>query len=86
DAAVPGGKKKCSMCTKILKRMKALAGDDPDEEAVAAALDKGCRPLGKLLRRFCKWLGKKMREKISSVLQDGDEPRAACATLGFCKA
>lgn len=30
-ATVPGKGKKCSLCTKILEQIKAMAGDDPDE-------------------------------------------------------
>ncbi|XP_053944961.1 antimicrobial peptide NK-lysin-like isoform X2 [Cuculus canorus] len=85
DEVVPGRKKKCSLCTKILQKMKAMVGEDPDEAAVAAALDKGCRVLGKLLGRFCKWVVKKKREQIIQALQDGEEPRDTCTYLGFCK-
>ncbi|NXY51875.1 NKL protein, partial [Ceuthmochares aereus] len=85
DWAAPGGKKKCSLCTKILEKMKAMVGTDPDEAAIAAALDKGCRGLGKILGRFCKWMVKKKQDQIMQALQDDEEPRDTCAALRFCK-
>ncbi|KAF1542396.1 Antimicrobial peptide NK-lysin, partial [Eudyptula albosignata] len=86
DAAAPGRGKKCSLCTKILEQIKAMAGEDPDEAAVEAALGKACRALGKRLGRICKRLVKKYREQISEALQNGDQPQDACAAIGFCKA
>ncbi|XP_064328931.1 antimicrobial peptide NK-lysin-like [Phalacrocorax carbo] len=81
-----GKGKKCSLCTKILGQIKAMAGDDPDEEAVQAVLGKVCRTVGKRLGRFCKVLVKKYQEQISDALQNGDQPKDTCATMGFCKA
>ncbi|NXE16608.1 NKL protein, partial [Lophotis ruficrista] len=86
NVAVPGRRKKCSLCTKILGQLKAMAGEDPDNEAVEAALGKVCRALGKRLGRVCRKLVKKYREQISEALQNGDEPRDTCAAMGFCKA
>ncbi|XP_074708405.1 granulysin isoform X2 [Strix uralensis] len=85
DAAAPGKGKKCSLCTKILQQIKAMAGEDPDEAAVEAALGKACRALGKRLSRLCKELVKKYREQLSEALQNGDGPRDTCAAIGFCK-
>ncbi|KAM9609591.1 granulysin isoform 1-T2 [Morphnus guianensis] len=85
-AMVPGKGKKCSLCTKILEQIKAMAGDDPDEAAVEAALGKACRALGKRLGRLCKQLVRKYREQISEALQNGDEPQDTCVAIGFCKA
>ncbi|NXE30430.1 NKL protein, partial [Ardeotis kori] len=86
DVAAPGRRKKCSLCTKILGQMKAMAGEDPDNEAVEAALGKVCQALGKRLGRICKRLVKKFRDQISEALQNGDQPRDICAAMGFCKA
>ncbi|XP_069733630.1 saposin-C-like isoform X2 [Phaenicophaeus curvirostris] len=85
DGVIARGKK-CSLCTKILTKLKEMVGEDPDEEAVAAALNKGCRTLGKLLGRFCKWVVKKKRDQIIQALQDDEDPRDTCTALGFCKA
>ncbi|NXL03989.1 NKL protein, partial [Mesembrinibis cayennensis] len=86
DAMAPGKGKKCTLCTKILEQIKAMAGDDPDEAAVEAALGKACRALGKRLGRVCKQLVKKYRDQISEALQNGDEAQDTCAAIGFCKA
>ncbi|XP_072702275.1 granulysin isoform X2 [Ciconia boyciana] len=86
DVAAPGKGKKCKLCIKILEQIKAMAGDDPDEEAVEAALGKGCRALGRRLGRACKVLVKKFREQISESLQNGDRAQDTCAAIGFCKA
>ncbi|KAM9266345.1 granulysin [Morus bassanus] len=85
DVMAPGKGKKCTLCTKILEQIKAMAGDDPDEAAVQAVLRKVCRPLGKL-RGFCKRLVKKYQEQISDALQNGDQPKDICAAISFCKA
>ncbi|KAM6369654.1 granulysin [Pluvialis apricaria] len=82
----PGKGKKCSLCTKILEQIKAMAGEDPDEAAVEKALGKACRVLGKRLGRACKQIVKKYREQISEALQNGDEPQDTCAAIGFCEA
>ncbi|XP_075379889.1 granulysin [Mycteria americana] len=86
DAAAPGKGMKCKLCVKIVEQIKAMAGDDPDEEAVEAALGKGCRALGRRLGRVCKALVKKFREQISESLQNGDPAQDTCAAIGFCKA
>ncbi|XP_074784669.1 granulysin [Athene noctua] len=86
DAAAPGKGKKCRLCTKILEQIKAMAGEDPDEAAVEAALGKACRAVGKRLSRLCKVLLRKFREQLSEALQNGDQPQDTCAAIGFCKA
>ncbi|KAM8794540.1 granulysin [Eudromia elegans] len=83
DAQGPGWK--CSLCVKILERTKKVVGDEPDEDAVRAALAKVCRGTGKLLGRVCKRVLKKYSEQIAEALAGGDEPRAACAAMRFCK-
>ncbi|NXV82893.1 NKL protein, partial [Atlantisia rogersi] len=86
DAAAPGKGKKCTLCTKILQQAQAMAGEDPDEEAVQAALGKVCRALGKRLGRVCKGLVKKFGDQISEALQNGDQPQDICMAIGLCKA
>ncbi|XP_075300654.1 granulysin [Opisthocomus hoazin] len=86
DTAASGRGKKCGLCTKILARAKAMAGEEPDEAAVDAALGKVCRALGRRLGRLCRGLVKRYRERIRQALSDGAQPRAACAALGFCEA
>ncbi|NXM05319.1 NKL protein, partial [Tyrannus savana] len=81
-----GRRMKCSLCTKALKKIQVLAGDNPDEAAVTAALKKGCRLLGRLLGKQCQKLVSRYREQISQGLQDGDTPRDICTAMGFCKA
>ncbi|NXN86895.1 NKL protein, partial [Bombycilla garrulus] len=82
-AAVKGIK--CSLCTKVLKKIQALAGDDPDETAVASALQKGCQKLGRTVGKMCKWMVKKYQDQISEGLQNGDMPRDICTAIGICK-
>ncbi|NXR07572.1 NKL protein, partial [Semnornis frantzii] len=82
---VASGKgKKCKLCTKILEQMKAMAGENPDEAAVEAALAKGCRGLGRSLGRACRRLVKKHREELSEALLGAEPPRTVCATIGLC--
>ncbi|NXR94816.1 SAP protein, partial [Hypocryptadius cinnamomeus] len=76
---------KCSLCTKALKKIQTLAGDNPDESAVTAALQKGCRLLGRVMGRMCQWLVKRYREPITEGLQNGDTPRVICTAMGICK-
>ncbi|NXM93388.1 SAP protein, partial [Sylvia borin] len=76
---------KCSLCTKALKKIQALAGDNPDKEAVAAALQKGCRVLSRAMGRLCKWLVKKYHDQITNGLQNGDMPRDICSAMGICR-
>ncbi|NWQ69857.1 NKL protein, partial [Neopipo cinnamomea] len=81
-----GWKIKCSLCTKALKKIQTLAGDNPDEAAVTAALKKGCRLLGRFLGKQCRKLVSQYQDQISQALQDGDMPRDICTTMGICKA
>ncbi|NXC90584.1 SAP protein, partial [Cercotrichas coryphoeus] len=76
---------KCSQCTRVLKKIKALAGDDPDEAAVAAALQKGCRVLGRAMGKLCQRLVKKYQDQITEGLQNGDMPQDICTAMGFCR-
>ncbi|NXX47177.1 NKL protein, partial [Tricholaema leucomelas] len=82
----PGKGKKCSLCTKILDQIKAMAGENPDESAVEAALAKGCRGLGKRLGRVCKRLVRKYREELTDALLGAEDARTVCATIGLCPA
>nr|XP_030145989.3 antimicrobial peptide NK-lysin isoform X2 [Taeniopygia guttata] len=76
---------KCSLCTKVLKKIQSLAGDDPDESAVAEAMRKGCRALGRAVGKVCKRLVKKYQDKISEALQNGDTPQDICTAMGICR-
>ncbi|NWT76648.1 NKL protein, partial [Prunella himalayana] len=76
---------KCSLCTKALKKFKMLAGDSPDESAVAAALQRGCRILGRIAGKVCRWLVDKYRSQITEGLQNGDLPRDICTAMGVCR-
>ncbi|NWU87023.1 NKL protein, partial [Onychorhynchus coronatus] len=81
-----GRRIKCSLCTKALKKIQMLAGDNPDEAAVTAALKKGCRLLGRFLGKQCQKLVSQYQDQISQGLQNGDTPRDICITMGMCKA
>ncbi|NXA60711.1 SAP protein, partial [Mohoua ochrocephala] len=83
--AAPGKGIKCSLCTKILKKMQALAGDDPDEEAVVAALRKGCQALGRTKGKLCQQLVNKYRDQIIDGLQNGDMPQDICTAMRICR-
>ncbi|NXA99894.1 SAP protein, partial [Cnemophilus loriae] len=85
DGVAQGRRIKCSLCTKALKKIQALAGDNPDEAAVAAALQKGCRALGRVMGRLCQKLVNKYQDQITEGLQNGDMPRDICAALGICQ-
>ncbi|NXT66239.1 SAP protein, partial [Chaetops frenatus] len=85
DGVAQGRGIKCSLCTKILKKIQSLAGDDPDEAAVAAALQKGCQVLGRTVGKLCQRVVKKYREQITEGLQNGDMPRDICTAMGICR-
>ncbi|NXA71334.1 SAP protein, partial [Thryothorus ludovicianus] len=85
DSMASGVRIKCKLCTKVLKKIQALAGDDPDEAAVAAALQKGCRQLGRRVGKVCQQLVKKYKDQIAEGLQNGDMPQDICAALGICQ-
>ncbi|NXR75646.1 SAP protein, partial [Pycnonotus jocosus] len=85
DSVSQGRGIKCSLCTKALKKIQALAGDNPDEAAVEAALQKGCRMLGRAVGRLCQRLVKKYQDQITEGLQNGDMPRDICTAIGICR-
>ncbi|NXP67420.1 SAP protein, partial [Chloropsis cyanopogon] len=85
DGVAPGRRPKCSLCITVLKKIQALAGDDPDEAAVVAALKKGCRALGRMLSKQCQRLVDKYRDTISEGLQNGDMPQDICTAMRMCR-
>ncbi|NXI05580.1 SAP protein, partial [Pachycephala philippinensis] len=85
DGVAPGRGIKCRLCTKALKKIQALAGDDPDESAVVAALRKGCQALGRVKGRLCQQLVNKYRDQITQGLENGDMPRDICTAMGICR-
>ncbi|NWV86351.1 SAP protein, partial [Dasyornis broadbenti] len=85
DGVTQGRGIKCSLCTRVLKKIQALAGDNPDEAAVAAALQKGCRALGRVIGRLCQRLVNKYQDQITEGLQNGDTPRDICSAMGICR-
>ncbi|NXO32653.1 SAP protein, partial [Cisticola juncidis] len=85
DSVAQGRRIKCWLCTKIMKQIQKLAGDNPDEGAVAAALQKGCQVLGRTIGRQCQRLVKKYRDQITEGLQNGDTPKDICAAVGICR-
>ncbi|NWW77341.1 SAP protein, partial [Climacteris rufus] len=85
DSMVQGRGIKCSLCTRALKKIQALAGDNPDEAAVTAALQKGCRALGRVVGKVCQRLVNKYQDQITEGLQNGDTPRNICTAIGICR-
>ncbi|NXO96562.1 SAP protein, partial [Certhia brachydactyla] len=85
DSLVPGRGSRCRQCTKVLKKIQALAGDDPDEAAVAAALKKGCLRIGRAMGKMCQKLVNKYKDQITDGLQNGDMPQDICAAIGICQ-
>ncbi|NXU69131.1 NKL protein, partial [Horornis vulcanius] len=85
DGVAQGRGIKCSLCTKALKKIQALAGDNPDKVAVAAAMQKGCRVLGRAMGRLCQRLVKKYQDQITNRLPNGDMPRDICTAMGICR-
>ncbi|NXP22482.1 NKL protein, partial [Scytalopus superciliaris] len=86
DDTGSGPKITCSLCTRAVKKIQQLAGDNPDEDAVTAALRKGCRALGRALGKLCQRLVSHFQRQIRQGLQDGDTPRAICSAIRLCKA
>ncbi|NXB33894.1 SAP protein, partial [Eulacestoma nigropectus] len=85
DGVVQGRGIKCRLCTKALKKIQALAGDNPDEAAVVAALQKGCRALGRAKGKLCQQMVNKYRDQITEGLQNGDMPQDICTAMGICR-
>ncbi|NXB16727.1 SAP protein, partial [Rhagologus leucostigma] len=85
DGVAQGRGIKCRLCTKALKKIQALAGDDPDEAAVVAVLKKGCQVLGRVKGKLCQQLVNKYRDQITEGLQNGDMPQDICTAMGICR-
>ncbi|NXN99423.1 NKL protein, partial [Rhinopomastus cyanomelas] len=77
--------KLCTLCTKVLQRLEAKAGQKPDQDKVKMTLDKGCQALGQPLASTCRWLVKKFRQKVRVALQTGELPQKFCTALRLCK-
>lgn len=55
------------------------------QSAVAEAMRKGCRALGRAVGKVCKRLVNKYQDKISEALQNGDTPQDICTAMGICR-
>ncbi|CAM5127753.1 unnamed protein product [Natator depressus] len=77
---------KCTICTRLLKKLKSMVGDDPDEDSITKAEKKLCRAVGRSLRSLCRSVMKKFKSKIVEALQDGLEPKEICTSLRMCRA
>ncbi|TFJ95834.1 Fanconi anemia group F protein [Platysternon megacephalum] len=76
---------KCTICTRILKKLKSMVGDDPDEDSIGEAENKLCGVVGRALRRLCRYVIKKFKPKITAALQDGQDPKEICISLRMCR-
>ncbi|XP_050793513.1 prosaposin-like [Gopherus flavomarginatus] len=76
---------RCTICTNILKKLKSMVGDDPDEDSIVEAEDKLCGVVGRSLRRLCRYVMKKYKPKITEALQDGQDPKEICISLRMCR-
>ncbi|KAM9165311.1 antimicrobial peptide NK-lysin-like [Pangshura tecta] len=83
EARLPN--KKCTFCTQIVEKLKQLAGDDPDNDAINKALNSVCRSVGKRLARTCKSLLKKYKDQLMDGLQNDDEATDICISMRMCK-
>ncbi|XP_043359003.1 prosaposin-like isoform X2 [Dermochelys coriacea] len=77
---------KCTICTKIMKKLKSMVGDDPDKDSITEAEDKLCGVVGWSLRTLCRSVVKKFKSKIMQALQDGQDPKEICTSLKMCRA
>ncbi|CAM4636211.1 unnamed protein product [Lepidochelys kempii] len=84
DEARPPAKK-CTFCTQIVDKLKSLAGDDPDDDAISKALNSVCRAVGRRQARMCKLLLKKYKDQLTDGLQNGDEAGDICTSIKWCK-
>ncbi|CAI5795627.1 antimicrobial peptide NK-lysin-like [Podarcis lilfordi] len=76
---------KCFVCTKIVKKIKDLAGDDPDDEKIEDAIASVCRVVGRFLRGTCKKLLRLFKSKLRQDLQAGLKARDICIDLNVCR-
>ncbi|XP_053125766.1 prosaposin-like [Hemicordylus capensis] len=81
----PAPQFKCTICTKIMKKLKKLAGDDPGEEKIDAAMKSLCGVVGRVLRGACIKMLRQFKDQIVEGLQNGDEPRDICVNINLCK-
>ncbi|XP_067401916.1 saposin-C-like [Emydura macquarii macquarii] len=83
DEAAPS--KKCTICTKVMEKLKSMLGDDPDEDDIEKALNSVCKALGRSLGRVCKSLVKKYKDQISDALQNNQEAGDICTQIKMCR-
>ncbi|KAF7242148.1 Antimicrobial peptide NK-lysin [Varanus komodoensis] len=76
---------KCTICKKIVKKLRDLAGDDPDDEKVDRAIKTLCKVLGKFLQGLCKRFLRLYKAKLVMDLQNGMETDEICVDLKICR-
>ncbi|XP_074837909.1 antimicrobial peptide NK-lysin-like isoform X3 [Carettochelys insculpta] len=84
DEARPPGKK-CRFCTKMMEQLKAMIGDDPDEESINNALRSVCKAMGRVMGRMCKALVKKYKDQLLEALQNNEDATEFCTNIRMCK-
>ncbi|XP_033028401.1 antimicrobial peptide NK-lysin-like [Lacerta agilis] len=75
----------CFVCTKIVQKIKDLAGDDPDDEKIKDAIDSVCQVPGRFLRGTCKKFLRLFKSKLTKDLQAGMKAWGICIDLNLCR-
>ncbi|XP_062995157.1 prosaposin-like isoform X2 [Elgaria multicarinata webbii] len=76
---------KCTICKKIVQKIRDLAGDDPDDDKIDQAISTTCKVVGRFLRGPCKNFLRKYKKQLVEDLQDNMETQQICVNLKICK-
>ncbi|KAJ8333205.1 hypothetical protein SKAU_G00421010 [Synaphobranchus kaupii] len=74
----------CSICKRIMKKVKARLSDHPSKEEIKEKLQKVCKKI-RPFKRKCKKLVKKYLTKLVYELLTSDSARTACVKIKLCK-
>ncbi|XP_054433602.1 granulysin [Pteronotus mesoamericanus] len=74
----------CWLCKKIIKRLRRIVGEQPNEDTVAQAVSRVCDKL-KLLKGVCRRTMNKFLGRIAQDVTAGKTPHDVCVDILICK-
>ncbi|XP_069475132.1 uncharacterized protein [Ambystoma mexicanum] len=74
----------CRDCTQIVQNLQNSAGEEPDEDAINAALDSMCNDVGESIAETCTAMQENNRDALLQAVQNAADPTEVCTQIQMC--
>ncbi|KAK7905041.1 hypothetical protein WMY93_017648 [Mugilogobius chulae] len=76
----------CQACKYIVRWVKGHLGKDSSKEKIGALLNRVCNRIkSRLVRSGCKWVVRRVKNKLIDAIVNRGSPRTVCRRLRLCK-